>query len=320
MRTSTARRRRQAGTAIRTLTVVFLASLLGATFLLPATAQDFLLYSQNLLRFGHGKRLISKKLRSEHQCERLTQRVGQVDIILIQELMLNYDPCGFKPGDFSFHAEPTPAKGTYQEFYGFLWAGTPRTETTNNKKVQVGPKITVSAKPEIAKPASAYLRPPVALLFEITPPGERPTKVWIANYHARWTGGITLRRQEIANVAQFFVSLTNGVVQGQNKPSGGWPVIIAGDWNLAADDSDNTYGFAPLRNLKSPPVIRPNDATSLTKDGEESLPYDHFVVSNQITVTQVDRYPDQSEWALWSTEVSDHLGIQATLTLAQVKK
>src|SRR5258708_1490468 len=60
--------------AARVLAVGALAVLVAVGAATPASAADFILYSQNLLRFGHGSKTATK-------CTELANKIGAVDVI-----------------------------------------------------------------------------------------------------------------------------------------------------------------------------------------------------------------------------------------------
>src|SRR6202035_1231365 len=130
------------------------------------------------------------------------------------------------------------------------------------------------------------------------------------------------REDEAKAAAPFFQSLrTDGT-----PPVGGWPTIIAGDWNLPITNSSGTTvnaGFTWLagQNAAGLPT---NIATSLTRDGDDvSSPYDHIIYNvatgppaHGIPLPNVVRKPIlDTEWPTWRQNVSDHLGVQAEVTV-----
>jgi endonuclease/exonuclease/phosphatase family metal-dependent hydrolase len=273
-------------------------SLLGAFLLLSAAqacAQDFKIYSQNLLRFGHGRR-------TDTQCTEVGAHIPTVDIILIQELMVATTPCSSPatiPGTYVWRAEGPYGRGSYREYYGFLYSSTARTN---------GP--TIALGPVKASAVGNYIRPPQGLLFQVTPHGSTAAKfVWVADAHLLWGGSSPgPRRTEAGLVAAFFTYMetlqnsTTGLAYSDN-------VIIAGDWNLPATDQ----GFGNLTTAGA--AIQPNVKTSLNRAGDLSQPYDHFVTSGTVTLTNITTFQGASTRQDWRDDVSDHLGIEADVSL-----
>ena len=259
----------------------------------PARAQDFKIYSQNLLRFGHGSRTAT-------QCSEVGAHIPTVDIILIQELMKSATPCtsSVLPGTYVWRPVGPYGRGSYLEYYGFLYSSTPRTG---------GPTVALGAV--TAGAVGNYIRPPQGLLFDITPNGSTTVKhVWVANAHLLWGGSSPgPRRAEAALVAGFFTYMetlqdSNGLVYSAN-------VIIGGDWNLPATDQ----GFGNLTTAGA--TIQPNVPTSLNRTGATSQPYDHFVTSGTVTLTNIATFAGSGTMLQWRQDVSDHLGIQADVSL-----
>jgi hypothetical protein len=268
-----------------------IAVLLGAV---PASAADFILYSQNILRFGHGKRTAT-------QCAAIGSHILTVDIILIQELMVSTTPCtaSVLPGTYVWKALGPYGAGSYYEYYGFLYSSTARAS---------GPKVSLGPKTAAANPNS-YSRPPQGILFEIIPNGQTTAKrVWIANFHAVWgKNGITPRRNE-ATAASTFATFMAGMQDSTTGKPYSTNVIVAGDWNLPATDSgfngftNNTYS------------IQQTALTSIARSGAMSQSYDHFAVSPTITVGTVSTVGAGNP-TTWRQTVSDHLGVQMEVTL-----
>jgi hypothetical protein len=298
----------------RKLAILVLAAAFSTALQSLASAQDFVLHSQNMLRFGHGKKILTKGTqqgrRMDFQCEEFTKLMAAADIILVQEYMLNNDnPCG-TPGTHQWRVRATPASGSYREYYGFLSAASPRVDS--NKTV-IGPKVVYVAKAD-QEANGTFLRAPWALLFEITPLNATQSKrVWVVNFHARFTGGIGQRQAEVKTMGTFFQYLQKATVGTTAAPTGGWSVIIGADWNL--ESTDGSYSWVPNWNSgnNSSPNLVPTGLTSLNAQGRLSSPYDHFVFSPAVNFTAAIVTP--ASLPDWRTYVSDHLGIRAQVTL-----
>jgi endonuclease/exonuclease/phosphatase family metal-dependent hydrolase len=258
----------------------------------PAGAVDFIIYSQNLLRFGHGSR-------TGTQCTELATQMAQADIILIQEWMLATTPCTGNntalPGTYTWRVEGPYGKSTYKEYYTFLYTTTARSG---------GPTVRLLS-PAAQESQVTYMRPPYAHLFEITPNATTTKKtVWVVNFHAVWGKAVKQRRDEATNITTFYtylrkVQATTGTLNN---------VIIGGDWNLATTDT----GFDALK-LANASVIQ-TDLTSLNRTGGLSQSYDHFVISPTVVTSGLTTIGGGAA-ATWRTTVSDHLGIRAEVTL-----
>ncbi len=260
-----------------------------------AGAVDFVLYSQNTLHLGWGSKTTTK-------CTAFAGALTDVDIAVFQEVMVTASPCPGTaplPGAFTWNASGPYGRGSYREYYLFLYRNTVRAG---------GPTIAYTSTNAIATHTGNFMRPPIALLFNVrnvTPNGSPIIKqVWIGNYHAIWGKSIRDRRTEVGNVAPFFTLLRNTCAP---LPCN---VIIGGDWNLPLTDT----GFTALRNAGA--AGEPNTATSLTSAGALSQPYDHFLYSRGSTLV-ASTYPGPTGMPLltWRTTVSDHLGIMADVTL-----
>lgn len=268
-----------------------------------ASAQDLIIYSQNLLRFGHGSRTAT-------QCAAVGAHIPDVDIILIQELMVATTPCAnvnLIPGTYVWNAQGPYGRSSYKEYYGFLYSSTPRAN---------GPKIVFTTTTASAGTTTQYMRPPQGLLFQVFPfdtstnlPSTTGKYLWVANAHLIWGGSSPVqRRAEATNVATFFTFM-QGV---QNATTGtAWTtnVLIGGDWNLAATDT----GFGALTTAGA--TIQPNVKTSLNPAGALSQPYDHFITSGTVTLSNIVTFQGAGSLPTWRTTVSDHLGIQAGVSL-----
>lgn len=295
--------------------VLFLAcAVLASTVgIVPAWAEsDFVLYSQNLLRFGQGSNTTQK-------CQAIIDEAAVADIIVIQELMTAYYPCltpagsSTYPTGFSFLSFGPFGTSSYKEYYGFLWRNTssgthPKVEFQHN-----------CIAPDCQGSKSVFARPPTAMLFKVT----TTTKVfyiWIGNMHSVFGKTVAGRQIEASAAGDFFSVLRNWTYPAITPPAGGWPTIIAGDWNLPITDSTNTVtnpGFSWLTNQAA--AGKPtNVATSLTRAGAASSPYDH-ILYNTATVTlsaQVTLNPPQpGQWPDWRQNVSDHLGVQVQVSV-----
>lgn len=267
-----------------------------------ALAQDFILHTQNLLRFGQGA-----TANKNAKCTALNTISANVDIIVIQELMQADYPCSAVPTGFKWESYGPLGPNSYKEYYGFLWRNVPRTN---------GPTITDGALIDSAN-ASSFMRPPYATFLFIQPHGKTVKYgIWIANIHSIWGKGVSPRKAEATAAAVFFSALKKSPAGSTQPPKpNGFPVIIAGDWNLPARNKYGTTnsGFDDL--VSAGASIEPNVPTSLTKAGKGSSPYDHFAFTySSLKIATPTLYPVPTSWATWRSTVSDHLGVQVGVT------
>lgn len=280
-----------------------------AGMVLPATAlaQSFTILSMNVLRFGHGSRLAN-------QCNAITAASATVDIIVLQEVMASGYPClsannkkGVNiaiPANFSYTSSGPKGRSSYIEYYGILY----RTNKRGNTQ------ITYLSQDDALSTTLTFMRPPFAAQFQVTDTSTTTSKscnVWIADIHSIFGKSNSDRQAEAAAMRAVFLGL-------KSKNSGA--VIIAGDWNLAADDAKG-FGWVGTNNA----AIQPNVLTSLTTAGAPSSAYDHAInTSNSVTppsvtITQTSTgswtYTGALTRSSWRTQVSDHMGVLADVAL-----
>jgi hypothetical protein len=260
----------------------------------PASAYDFIIYTQNLLRFGHGSKNANK-------CTYIDTQMGNVDVAIFQEVMVNSPTptCTAVPGTVGWQTLGPFGNGSYKEYYMLMYRSTARTG---------GPTIAYSGN--YANATASYMRPPVAWLLTVTPNGSStPKSVLVGDFHTVWGKTVGGRRTEVTNAAGFYTGLKTQVFGTTAPPSGGYSVIIGGDWNLPTTDS----GFGALGTAGA--VTEPNLASSLTRAGAQSQPYDHFSHTPTMTLGNMTLYPPSASWVWWRQNVSDHLGVTAEVTL-----
>jgi endonuclease/exonuclease/phosphatase family metal-dependent hydrolase len=288
---------------MRASAVRLVLALVLAAPLCPAAVQgqSFVLLTQNVLRFGHGKRL-------KTQCEAIATAALTADIIVLQEVMKPGYPCigtnnskdvdlPLPPG-FRYETSGAKGKSSYKEYYGILY----RTTVGNN--VTIAWDSTADAFVNSDK----FMRPPYAVRFRVTDAaavGGQPCKVWIVNFHAVFGETIGGRRDEAKQMKTVYTTL-RGI-----DPL----VIMAGDWNLPANDE--AFGWVGAANNAT---IQPIFATSLTADGVPSSAYDHLVYPSNanppsVIITPATAYMGTRQGLDWRTNVSDHMGVRANVTL-----
>jgi hypothetical protein len=254
---------------------VALSALVAGALLVPAWAQDLTIRSQNMLRFGHGTK-------GDTKCDALNEFVPEADVVLLQEAMVEDNFCKVKPGAYQWRAMGPFGTQTYKEFYVFLIAtgGTP-------------PKLHFNK--ETAASRGSFIRTPTAVLLTVTQ-GKSVRQVWIGNFHAIWGKSVWERRAEAKGVGYFYEQL---------REKGKYEVIIGGDWNLPAKDIAEQIEAAGITENVT---IAPDDPSSLTRKGEDSQPYDHFLVSPGLNSKAGVVQPKSK--LKWRQEVSDHLGVE----------
>jgi endonuclease/exonuclease/phosphatase family metal-dependent hydrolase len=284
-----------------------LASVL-AGMLLPAAAQaqSFTILSQNMLRFGHGSRLLN-------QCNAITTASATVDVIVLQEVMRSGYPClaannnkGVSvpvPPNFAYITSAAKGRTSYVEYYGILY----RTNQRNNQQ------ITLLGQDDALSTTATFMRPPFAARFQVTDNSTTTPKscnVWIADIHSIFGNTLAGRQAEAAAMRNVYANL-----MARNNGS----VIVAGDWNLPADDAT---GFSWVGTSNA--AIQPNVLTSLTNAGLPSSAYDHAINTSNattppsVTITQIGTswtYTGGRTGADWRANVSDHMGVIANVSL-----
>ncbi|MEP9358776.1 endonuclease/exonuclease/phosphatase family protein [Sphingomonas sp. KR3-1] len=284
----------------------FLCALALAGALLPAaaTAQSFTILSQNMLRFGHGSRLLA-------QCNAITTASATVDIIVLQEVMQPGYPCltannkkGVNvpiPTNFAYVTSAAKGRSSYVEYYGILY----RTNTRNNMQ------ITLSGSDDTLSTTKTFMRPPFGALFQVTnTTNAKACSVWVVDIHSIFGKVASDRQYEATQMKTVYQNL-------MAKKTGS--VIVAGDWNLAATDSG--FSWVATNNAS----IQPNVLTSLTATGAPSSAYDHAVntlnstTPPSVTISQTTSgswvYMGGMTGANWRKNISDHMGVIADVSL-----
>lgn len=281
------------------------AALAGALLPAAAPAQSFTILSMNVLRFGHGSRLAN-------QCNAITTASANVDIIVLQEVMASGYPClsannkkGVNiapPANFAYLTSGPKGRSSYVEYYGILY----RTNTRNNTRIAlVGQNDALST-------TATFMRPPYAANFQVTDTStSKSCNTWIVDIHSIFGKKNSDRQDEAKAMFDVYKALV----------SVNSAVVIAGDWNLAATDTDG-FGWVSTANKTG---INPNELTSLTVAGVPSSAYDHGVYTSSSTTKPSVTFAQtgSGSWVYtgayslkqWRTDVSDHMGVQAQVTL-----
>lgn len=283
----------------------FALALAGALLPTAATAQSFTILTQNVLRFGHGSRL-------QNQCNAITAASATVDIIVLQEVMTNGYPClagnnnkGVNtpvPPNFQYLTSAAKGRSSYKEYYGILY----RTNQRNNMEIQ-----RVQEDDNLSTTAT-FMRPPYGVLFKVTDKSTSTPKscnVWVVDIHSIFGKTLAGRQAEAAAMRAIYLNL-----RGRANDA----VIVAGDWNLAANDAT---GFGWVAGNTA--TIQPNVLTSLTTTGAPSSAYDHAINTFQTTAPSITISQTGGTWTYtgaytmpqWRTNVSDHMGVIGNVSL-----
>ena len=282
-------------------------ALAGIALPAAAQAQSFTILTQNMLRFGHGSRL-------QNQCNAIdAAAAANIDIIVLQEVMVDGYPClsgnnnkgvnGAIPANFAYVSSAAKGRSSYVEYYGILY----RTTVRNNQQ------ITYLEDDDALSTTATFMRPPYAARFRVTDSSTTTPKscdVWIVDIHSIFGKRLSERQDEAEAMKQVYDDLLV-----TNKGS----VIVAGDWNLPADDGAFDWARAPNK-LE----IEPDELTSLTTAGAPSSAYDHAVhtldntTPPSVALAQVGgtwTYTGTLSLPQWRTQVSDHMGVRAAVSL-----
>jgi type II secretory pathway pseudopilin PulG len=288
---------------------ILLTFLLSISLSFPVWASDFKIHSQNFLHLGWGATTANK-------CDALTNILINNDVVIIQELMQEANPCAANTTGFTWESYG-PYGNSYKEYYGFLWRNT---LTPGKAKIEDGGQYYEAAN------SSQFIRPPVATSLKITPSGSSSSYfIWIGNIHSIFGKKVSDRTAEAQAVEVFFNALKTMKIGTKSPPPGQtWPIIIGGDWNIPVTNKagTTTSGFIWLDKDETKASGNPtNTATTLSDKGTPASPYDHFIFSNAdtgstVTLTNVGVYPvSESDQKHWRQYVSDHMGIHAEVTV-----
>ncbi|WP_417521878.1 endonuclease/exonuclease/phosphatase family protein [Marinobacter sp.] len=276
-----------------------------------AYAQELKVRSQNFLHLGWGTATV--KL---NKCAALSQMMQSSDVIVVQELMQSTDPCQTQTttNNFRFIADATPlGNSSYKEYYGFYI--TNKTTSYNT---------TISYTGDLAIATGKFERIPRAIALEVNDNKTAPATtsyVWVGNIHSIFGKRVKQRYDEAIEAKKFYNQLRAEKIKGSSPTAAaGWPVIIAGDWNIPVKRSNGSYttGFAWLGAATNPALGEPEiTPTSLSATAKRVSAYDHFIYSSTnltLSSVQVERSSGYLTDIAWRQNVSDHLGITAEVT------
>lgn len=292
--------------ALAGLAIVFAARL---------DAQTFKLCSQNTLHLGYSSS-------DQVKIDALKRFFTTCDVTLLQEVMrraLDPPPLPAPPPNPPVPPLPngalravTPDPGTgftwnvpfsdilgktsYKESYSFIVKNTFTIYRNNTFQIYF---------PTTPGLANKFARPPAAILLQTGNAGN-DNWIWLVDYHAIFGKKQSDREAEVRAMAEYAAELKAKDIDTKTYSK----IIIGGDWNLDADNG----AYAPL---KTGFTIGPNEKSSLTTTGEPSEKYDHFAWSNvaNLTVSGARVVPmTAQEMKDWRRLVSDHMGIECTVT------
>jgi hypothetical protein len=226
-----------------------------------------------------------------------TQNAG-FDVNLLQEVMktanlADVTPSKPPPGDFVFQDSELKGQSSYKERYAVIY------------------KSVLSAQQGDAmygdlSNRKKFSRAPSGSLLK-TPSGHL---IWFVDFHAIFGKSVGVRRAEAQEMKTAYEEFMDANLWGDATG-----VVIAGDWNLGADDR----AFDNLKSISTTFQVTPNMKTSLTRNGDPSEPYDHFATDGtkiKISVATcglVDLQPGVTP-KYFRTNVSDHRGVTCTIT------
>lgn len=254
-----------------------LAASLLAMLVAPPALADFCLLTQNGLHLGQGKPEYRAAKRDGFR------RVFQdYDVVALQEVMDPDEPARLAPEGFDATVSAAKGKSAYREHYAVL---------TRRAAVRV---LDAADYPDAD---GDFARPPFGVAVEDRDGG----RFWLVDIHAVFGKGAPERRLEVAAIPAVIAHyaarpLADGSTIGR--------VVVAGDWNLAADDG----AFAALPGL----TVAPNVRTSLNREGRYSSPYDHVLWNGG--VLNVDFADDPRDTGglppdRFRATLSDHAGV-----------
>jgi len=219
---------------------------------------------------------------------------GKHKINLLQEVMKSADLAQVTPGmpgDYLVQSTGLKGQSSYKERYAIIFDKAYQPVNMNNMV-------------DYPDASNDFSRAPSGTMLTVG-----TSQIWFVDLHAIFGKSIGLRRAEaglMATVYNWFAMRSeNGMMTDK--------IIIAGDWNLPAGDT----GFTKLKALSTTMKVLPNVDSSLTKDGNASEAYDHFVWdSAKVSVTEttcdlIDISPKTTQW--FRKNVSDHRGITCSL-------
>jgi hypothetical protein len=221
---------------------------------------------------------------------------AKFDVSLLQEVMktanlADVTPSTPAPGDFVFQDSELKGASSYKERYAVIY------------------KSVLSAQQGNAmygglSNAKKFSRSPSASLLKTT----SGDLIWFVDFHAIFGKSVGVRRAEAQEMKTAYEEFMDADIWGDAKG-----VVIAGDWNLDADDS----AFNKLKSISTTFQVMPNMDTSLKKNGDPSEPYDHFATDGtkiKLSGCGLVDLPAGTTPRWFRTNVSDHRGVTCTIT------
>ncbi|HEX7186006.1 MAG TPA: hypothetical protein VF756_29545 [Thermoanaerobaculia bacterium] len=257
------------------------ALLVLALFILSGAARaDFKLVSLNCLHLGWGK----QPYQAEKNQDLKNFFDGEkADVIVLQEVMRQADVGLVNPGEYEVAATPVQGASSYKEAYAFL---------------VLKSKFNLTAPPDVViSKVKGISRPPAGILIK-----DGNTCTWVLDYHAIF-GRLADRRSEVSKIGGVYKEF-----KGKKSNNVTCQVVIAGDWNLAANDTAFKDAF---KNFPAVTIdVVPDKKTSLNPKGEFSESYDHCLAeSGVIKHADLLELPTGMTNQDWRKKISDHRGI-----------
>jgi len=252
--------------------------------LLPAcmaSAASLTVASQNTLRLSQRA--------SQLKHDTFKDQNGNYDVNLYQEVMKTADLDDVLPGNYTFEESPLQGHSSYKETYGIIFK--------NTLTPVVGDTV------DYPDANNDFSRPPCGSLLE----DGSGNKIFFVDYHAIFGKSPSVREAEIEEMGTVYTWFSTNSGQGQIDR-----VVIAGDWNMDADDDsfDNLKAIGTME-------IEPNVESSLTKSGDPSEPYDHLAADAthvQLSNCVLIPLPNNMDEQEFRDDISDHRGIECTIT------
>lgn len=236
---------------------------------------------------------LSDSDRSKIKRQTIKAQSATFDVYLIQETMTKITMSNVTPGTHAYQWTVPKGATSYKERYVVIYNTALTPINGNQTMVDYGG-------------TKKFARPPSGTMLR----DNNANLLWFVDFHAVFGKSVQLRRDEardMAAVYTWFQTKTVGVSTTDK-------VVMAGDWNLGATDQ----GFNAIKNLNAGNIqIMPDVKTSLTRAGDLSEPYDHFVGDKtKVTFSQCKTIPPPvgKDQYWWRANVSDHLGIQCVAT------
>lgn len=257
-----------------------------------ATAQDLTVYTQNTLHFSKNNGMRAK-------CKAFAGGMKAADVTVLQEVLGNTASADIKAciataglsGKLQAVVRGPFGRSSYKESYAILYK-------TGMQVLQVR-EFTYKN----------FARPPLAVLFK-----KQNRKFWVVDYHGTFGEDPTKTKAFVPRQLEAQAMYT--VVYRTLRKSG-FPVIIAGDWNLSTGDTrvfnDNTFHYPKevedACQTAHRRIIYPEYLTTVYHTSLKHA-YDHLAFTDVFSHCEFKPY-QSLPIGLWRSTASDHLGVVA---------